>query len=104
MIDYAGQAPPRREYHDIQEPDAGTKSIGDALADVTRDLSVLFQQEVALAKAEFRQTAILPEFRVGNLNQLRVPIAQIGGGELHSGLAGARLRRVGEVPLHPLDL
>jgi hypothetical protein len=56
MTDYAGQAPPRREYHDIQEPDAGTKSIGDALGDVTRDLSVLFQQEVALAKAEVRQT------------------------------------------------
>ena len=35
---------------------AGTKSIGEALGDVTRDLSVLFQQEVALAKAEVGQT------------------------------------------------
>jgi phosphatidylglycerophosphate synthase len=39
----------------VPEPDTGTKNIGDALADVTRDLSVLFQQEVALAKAEVRQ-------------------------------------------------
>jgi putative superfamily III holin-X len=57
MTDYAGQASPQRQYRDIPEADAGTKSIGDALADVTRDLSVLFQQELALAKAEVRQTA-----------------------------------------------
>lgn len=57
MTDYAGQAPPRRQYRDVGEPDAGTtKGIGEALGDVTRDLSVLFQQEVALAKAEVRQT------------------------------------------------
>jgi Putative Actinobacterial Holin-X, holin superfamily III len=56
MTDYAGQAPPQRQYRDVPEPDAGTKSIGEALGDVTRDLSVLFQQEVALAKAEVRQT------------------------------------------------
>jgi hypothetical protein len=56
MTDYAEQAPPRREYHDTPETDAGTKSIGEALGDVTRDLSVLFQQEVALAKAEVRQS------------------------------------------------
>jgi hypothetical protein len=56
MTDYAGQAPPRREYGDLSEPTAGTKSIGEALGDVTRDLSVLVQQELALAKAEVRQT------------------------------------------------
>jgi hypothetical protein len=56
MTDYAGQAPPQRQYREAQEPDAGTKSIGEALGDVTRDLSVLFQQEVALAKADVRQT------------------------------------------------
>jgi hypothetical protein len=56
MTDYAGQAPPRREYGDVSEPTAGTKSIGEALGDVTRDLSVLVQQELALAKAEVRQT------------------------------------------------
>jgi MFS family permease len=55
MTDYAGQAAPQRQYRDVPEPDTGTKNIGDALADVTRDLSVLFQQEVALAKAEVRQ-------------------------------------------------
>jgi Putative Actinobacterial Holin-X, holin superfamily III len=57
MTDYAGQAPPQRQYRETPEPDAGTKSIGEALGDVTRDLSVLFQQEVALAKAELRKTA-----------------------------------------------
>jgi len=55
MTDYADQAPTRREYQDEPET-AGTKSVGEALADVTRDLSVLFQQEVALAKAEVRQS------------------------------------------------
>jgi hypothetical protein len=58
MTDYAGQAAPQRQYReDVPDPNAGTKSIGDALGDVTRDLSVLFQQEVALAKAEVRQAA-----------------------------------------------
>ena len=57
MTDFAGQATPQRQYRDVPEPDAGSKSIGDALGDVTKDLSVLFQQEVALAKAEVRQTA-----------------------------------------------
>jgi Putative Actinobacterial Holin-X, holin superfamily III len=57
MTDYAGQAPPQPQYRDAPETNAGTKSIGEALGDVTRDLSVLFQQEVALAKAEVRQTA-----------------------------------------------
>jgi Putative Actinobacterial Holin-X, holin superfamily III len=60
MTDFAGQAPPQRQYRDVPETDAETnaetKSIGEALGDVTRDLSVLFQQEVALAKAEVRQT------------------------------------------------
>jgi hypothetical protein len=57
MTDYAGQAAPQRQYReDVPDPNAGTKSIGDALGDVTRDLSVLVQQELALAKAEVRQT------------------------------------------------
>ena len=55
MTDYTNQAPPRREYQDAPDT-AGTKSIGEALGDVTRDLSLLVQQELALAKAEVRQT------------------------------------------------
>jgi hypothetical protein len=55
MTDFADHAPPRREY--TPDADEGTKSIGDALGDVTRDLSVLFDQQVALAKAEARQAA-----------------------------------------------
>ena len=57
MTDYADQAPPRREYQDTTEASAGNKSIGEAIGDVTRDMSVLVQQELALAKAEARQSA-----------------------------------------------
>ena len=55
MTDFTNQAPPRREFPDAS--DAETKGIGEALGDVTRDLSLLVQQELALAKAEVSQTA-----------------------------------------------
>src|SRR5215217_6144176 len=57
MTDYTDQAHPRRQYGDVPESTGGDRSIGEALGDVTRDLSVLVQQELALAKAEVRQTA-----------------------------------------------
>ena len=57
MTDYADQAAPRRTYEDTAEPTGESKSIGEAIGDVTRDLSVLVQQELALAKAEVRQSA-----------------------------------------------
>jgi hypothetical protein len=57
MTDYAEQAPPRRQYQDETESTGGNKSIGEAIGDVTRDMSVLVQQELALAKAEVRQSA-----------------------------------------------
>lgn len=57
MTDYTDQAPPRRRYEEIPEAAGGNKSIGEAISDVTRDLSVLVQQELALAKAEVRQSA-----------------------------------------------
>jgi Putative Actinobacterial Holin-X, holin superfamily III len=57
MTDYAGQAPPQRQYQDETEATGGNKSIGEAIGDVTRDMSVLVQQELALAKAEARQSA-----------------------------------------------
>ena len=57
MTDYADQAPPRRQYQDETESTGGNKSIGEAVGDVTRDMSVLVQQELALAKAEVRQSA-----------------------------------------------
>jgi hypothetical protein len=56
MTDYAESAPPRRQYQDIPETSGG-KSIGEAIGDVTRDLSILVQQELALAKAEVRESA-----------------------------------------------
>ena len=57
MTDYADQAPPRRQYQDETESTGVNKSIGEAVGAVTRDMSVLVQQELALAKAEVRQSA-----------------------------------------------
>ncbi|WP_426623405.1 phage holin family protein [Leifsonia sp. McL0607] len=39
------------------EERAARESLGDLLAEVSRDISALFRQEVELAKAELRQTA-----------------------------------------------
>jgi hypothetical protein len=57
MTDYTDQAPPRRPYQDTAEAASGNKGLGEAISDVTRDLSVLVQQELALAKAEARESA-----------------------------------------------
>jgi uncharacterized membrane protein YqjE len=45
---------PVTEY---QREDGASTSLGSALRDVTSDISTLVQQELALAKAEFRQSA-----------------------------------------------
>lgn len=42
-------------HHDQPEP--SLRSVGDILGDITTDLSTLMRQEVALAKAELRDTA-----------------------------------------------
>lgn len=39
------------------EQKAAEASLGDLLGDVTRDLSVLIRQEIALAKAELKESA-----------------------------------------------
>ena len=39
------------------EDEGADRSIGDVLADVTRDVSTLMRQEVALAKAELKQSS-----------------------------------------------
>jgi hypothetical protein len=39
------------------EQKAATTSVGDLLAEVSRDISTLMRQEVALAKAELKETA-----------------------------------------------
>ena len=57
MTDYTEQAPPRREFLDEPDGPGGTRSIGEAFSEVTRDLGLLVQQELALAKAEVRQAA-----------------------------------------------
>jgi len=41
----------------IQVENGADTGLGDALSAVTRDISTLMQQEVALAKAEVRQSA-----------------------------------------------
>jgi Putative Actinobacterial Holin-X, holin superfamily III len=38
-------------------PDASLRSVGELLGDITTDLSTLMRQEVALAKAELKETA-----------------------------------------------
>ena len=38
-------------------PDPSLRSVGEVLGDITSDLSTLMRQEVALAKAELRETA-----------------------------------------------
>ena len=51
--------PPLREPYaalpDERHPDVGETSIGDLLGNVTRDLSTLMRQELALAQAEVKQ-------------------------------------------------
>jgi Putative Actinobacterial Holin-X, holin superfamily III len=39
------------------QPDVGAASVGELLGNVTRDLSTLMRQELALAQAELRQEA-----------------------------------------------
>src|SRR5918998_4386352 len=51
--DSYGSEPERTE----SEERAATTSLGDLLAEVSRDVSTLMRQEVALAKAELRQSA-----------------------------------------------
>jgi hypothetical protein len=38
-------------------PDASLRSVGELLGDITTDLSTLMRQEIALAKAELKETA-----------------------------------------------
>ena len=45
------------EHHTRPDlPDASLRSVGELLGEVTNDLSTLLRQEVALAKAELKQT------------------------------------------------
>jgi len=55
VTDYSNETAARRSYDPSQTTD-GTRSIGEVLADLTRDLSTLVQQEVALAKAEVKRS------------------------------------------------
>jgi uncharacterized membrane protein YqjE len=55
VTDYSNETAARVSY-DSSQPTGGTRSIGDVLADLTRDFSTLVQQEVALAKAEVKQS------------------------------------------------
>jgi Putative Actinobacterial Holin-X, holin superfamily III len=57
---YAAPEPPAREPYSAlpgegQHPDVAESSVGDLLGNVTRDLSTLMRQELALAQAEVKQ-------------------------------------------------
>ncbi|MFW5471422.1 phage holin family protein [Knoellia sp. CPCC 206435] len=46
------------EHHTRPDlPDASLRSVGELLGEITNDLSTLLRQEVALAKAELKQTS-----------------------------------------------
>ncbi|HEY0700360.1 MAG TPA: phage holin family protein [Micromonospora sp.] len=49
---------PTGGLHDSVIPDVRQHSVGDLLGEVSRDLSTLMRQEVALAKAEVRQEGV----------------------------------------------
>ncbi|TFC62124.1 phage holin family protein [Cryobacterium sp. TMT2-15-1] len=70
------------DLHTPSERKAAETSLGDLLGEVTRDVSTLVRQEVALAKAEVRQSAT----RAGKGAGL------LGG----AGYAGAAHRRFSE--------
>lgn len=50
-------AAPGADLPTPSEQQAATTSLGDLLAEVSRDISTLMRQEVELAKAELKQTA-----------------------------------------------
>jgi Putative Actinobacterial Holin-X, holin superfamily III len=57
---YAAPEPPARESYGAlpgegRHPDVAESSVGDLLGNVTRDLSTLMRQELALAQAEVKQ-------------------------------------------------
>ncbi len=55
----AGAAPGNQPPDQVPAPDdrpGGSPSLGDLLSDISADVSSLFQQEVALAKAEIRES------------------------------------------------
>lgn len=56
-----GRRPRHIDGEDVPTPSeqqAATTSLGDLLAEVSRDVSTLMRQEVELAKAEIRQSAM----------------------------------------------
>lgn len=47
------------EHHTRPDlPDASLRSVGELLGEITNDLSTLLRQEVALAKAELKETSV----------------------------------------------
>jgi hypothetical protein len=54
---YAAAPPGTGDAGQASTPDVGSTSVGDLIGNVTRDLSTLMRQELALAQAELRQEA-----------------------------------------------
>ena len=54
---YAASAAPEGAQHEYDPYEVGGVSVGDLVGNVTRDLSTLMRQELALAQAELKQEA-----------------------------------------------
>jgi len=55
---YRSSGDPAAGSHRDGLPDPSLRSVGEVLGDITTDLSTLLRQEVELAKAEVRETAV----------------------------------------------
>jgi hypothetical protein len=64
---YGSAAASRTTLGDAGKPDVASASVGELVGEVSRDLSTLMRQELALAKAEMREEAVKSGKAVGLL-------------------------------------
>ncbi len=64
---YESAADSRTTLGDAGKPDVASASVGELVGEVSRDLSTLMRQELALAKAEMREEAVKSGKAVGLL-------------------------------------
>jgi Putative Actinobacterial Holin-X, holin superfamily III len=64
---YGSAGDSRNTLGDAGKPDVASASVGELVGEVSRDLSTLMRQELALAKAEMREEAVKSGKAVGLL-------------------------------------